>query len=105
MFILLFFNSELLSERQTMDASVLERIPERYVSTTDSAALLQIGTAMTYDVNKSIQVSAYLLPEEVVDNLPMVSIAMLAKVLLVSLNAVGGGIWCLVDFSNKSYNC
>ena len=62
-----------------MDAPVLERIPERYASTTDSAALLGIGTAMMYDVNKSIQVSAYLLPEEVVGNLPMVSIALHAK--------------------------
>ena len=34
---------------------------------------------MMYDANKSIQVSAYLLPEEVVGNLPMVSIVMQAK--------------------------
>ena len=74
-----FFNSDPLSGRQTMDEPVLERFPERYVSTTDSAALLGIGTAMMYDVNKSIQVSACLLPEEVVGNLPMAFIAMHAK--------------------------
>ena len=62
-----------------MDALVLERIPERYASTMDSAALLGIWTAMVHDVNKSIQVSAYLLPLDVVGNLPMVSIAMHAK--------------------------
>ena len=62
-----------------MDAPVLERIPERYACTIDSAALLGIGTAMTYDINKSIQVSAYLLPLDVVGNLLMVSMAMRAK--------------------------
>ena len=98
------FNSEPLSERQTIDTPVLERTPERYASTTDSAALLGIGTAMMYDVNKSIQVSAYLLPGEVVDNLPMVSIAMHTKGTFGISNAVVGGMWCLVDFSNKLYN-
>ena len=63
--------------------------PERYASTTDSAALLGIGTAMMYDDNKSIQVTVCLLPEEVVGNLPMVSIVMHAKHILVSLKAVG----------------
>ena len=62
-----------------MDTPVLERIPEGYASTMHSAALLGIGTAMTYDVNKSIWVSTYLLPLDVVDNLPMVSIAIQAK--------------------------
>ena len=48
LFISLFFNSEPLSERQTMDAPVLERMPERYASTTDSTALLGMGDC--YDV-------------------------------------------------------
>ena len=73
------FNSEPLSERQAMNAPVLEGVPERYASTTDSADLLGIGAAMMQDVNKSLQVSAYLLPLDVVGSLPMVSIAMHAK--------------------------
>ena len=44
-----------------------------------SATLLEIETVIMDDVNTSIQVSAYLLPEDVVGNLTMIFIAMHAK--------------------------
>ena len=88
-----------------MDAPVLERIPERYASTTNSAALLGIGTAMTYDFNKSIQVSAYLLPVEVVGNLPMLSTVMHVKVLWYLKKCSCGWHVVFGRFSNKLYNC
>ena len=46
---------------------------------TDSAVLSDIGTAITYEVNKSIQVRAYLFPELVVGSLPVVSMAIQTK--------------------------
>ena len=73
------FFIEPLSERQTMETLVLERLPKRYASTTDSAALLGMGTAVMLEINKSIHVSVYLLPLHVVGSLSMVSIAMHAK--------------------------
>ena len=45
----------------------------------DSAVLSGIGTAITYEVNKSMQVSAYLFPELVVGSFPIVSMATQAK--------------------------
>ena len=43
----LFFSSEPLSKRHTMEAPALDSIPDKYTSTTDSAVLSCIGTAMT----------------------------------------------------------
>ena len=45
----------------------------------DSAVLYSIGTAITYEVNRSMQVSANLFPELVVGSFPIVSIAMQMK--------------------------
>ena len=45
----------------------------------DSAVLSGIGTAITYEVSKSMQVSAYLFPELVVGSFPIVSMAMQVK--------------------------
>ena len=63
----------------------------------DSAALLGIGTDMTY-VNRSIQVGAYLLPDQVVDNLPKVPIAMHAKGTFSIYKCSWGNMQCLVGF-------
>ena len=59
-FIWLFFSSEPLSERHTMEAQAHDSIPDKYTSTTESAVLSSIGTAITYEVNKSMQIKAYL---------------------------------------------
>ena len=45
-FIWVFFSSEPLSERHTMEALALDGIPDQYASTTEAAVLSSIGTAM-----------------------------------------------------------
>ena len=42
----LFFSSQPLSKRHTMEALALDSIPDKYTSTTESAVLSGIGTAM-----------------------------------------------------------
>ena len=79
MFIWLFFSSEPLSKRHTIEALALDSIPDKYTSTTDSAVLSGIGTAMMQEVNKSIQVRAYPFPELVVGSLPILSMAVQAR--------------------------
>ena len=49
------------------------------MSTTDTVVLSGIGTAIMYEVNKSLQVRAYLFPELVVDSLLIVSMAIETK--------------------------
>ena len=46
---------------------------------TDSAVLSGIARAITYEVNKAIQVRTYLLPELLVGSLPIVSMAIQMK--------------------------
>ena len=46
-FIWLFFSSKPLSKRHTIEAPALDSMPDRYASTTDSAVLSAISTAMT----------------------------------------------------------
>ena len=58
-----------------MEVPTLDNIPDRYTSMTESAVLSSIGTAMTYEVNRLMQVSAYLLPELLVGSLPIVLMA------------------------------
>ena len=81
-FIWLFFSSEPLSKRHTMEAPTLDSIPDKYASTTESAVLFSIGIAITWEVNKSMQVKAYLFLELVVGSLPIVSMAIQAKGIL-----------------------
>ena len=57
----------------------LDSTPNKYTSMTDSAVLSGIGTTIIYEVNKSIQVRAYLFPELVVGSLPIVSMAIQMK--------------------------
>ena len=45
-FVCLFYSSEALSKRHTMEALALDSIPDTNASTTDSAVLPCIGTAM-----------------------------------------------------------
>ena len=46
----------------------------------DAAVLFGIGSAITWEVSKSIQINAYLLPDVVVGNLPIVSIAVMYNI-------------------------
>ena len=65
-----------------MEAPALDSIPDKYASTTELAVLSGIGTAMMQEVNKSMQVRAYLFPELVVGSLPIVSMAIQVKEIL-----------------------
>ena len=78
-FIWLIFSSEPLSKRQTIEALALDNIPDKCTSTIDSAVLSVIGTTMMQEVNKSIQVRAYLFAELVVGSLPIGSMAIQVK--------------------------
>ena len=60
---------------------------------------------MMYDVNKSIQVSTDLLPEEVVGSLSMVSIVMQAKGAFGISKCNWGWQAVFGSFLNKLYSC
>ena len=81
-FIWLIFSSKPLSKRHTIEAPALDSMAHRYASTTDSAVLSGFGKAVMLEVNKSMQVSAYLFPELVVGSLPIVLMAIQTKGIL-----------------------
>ena len=92
-----FIQSHCLKDKPWMHLSLKGSLKDKLLLPIP-AALLGIGTAIMYDVKQAIKVSMYLLPEEVVGNPPMVSIAIHAKGTLGTFKCSWGDMQCSVNF-------